>query len=102
MSAARKYRKKPVEVEAAQWDGTEAGAREVMAWIALSGRGVRAVYFPTGEWSDEHPDAAYIVVRTLEGNMLASSGDYVIRGAEGEHYPCKPAIFAATYDEVAP
>ena len=39
------------------------------------------------------------VIETLEGDMRADVGDYVIRGVKGEIYPCKPDIFAATYDE---
>ena len=41
-----------------------------------------------------------LFIKTLEGNMLASVGDYVIKGVSGEFYPCKPDIFAATYDLV--
>jgi hypothetical protein len=37
---------------------------------------------------------------TLEGNMRISGGDYIIRGVQGEFYPCKPDIFAATYEAV--
>ena len=39
-----------------------------------------------------------ILISTLEGEMLANSGDWVIRGVQGEFYPCKPEIFAATYE----
>lgn len=97
MIRPRKYRKKPVEVEAIQWDGTDSGAYDVMAWIDPA---VKCHHFPPGTWSSEHPDAAYITIATLEGDILASPGDYVIRGVQGEYYPCKPDIFAATYDEV--
>jgi hypothetical protein len=43
-----------------------------------------------------------VVIGTLEGDMTVSPGDWVIRGVKGEFYPCKPDIFAATYDEVQP
>ena len=41
-----------------------------------------------------------IVIHTLEGDMTASPGDYIITGLRGEQYPCKPDVFAATYSEV--
>jgi hypothetical protein len=40
----------------------------------------------------------WLIIRTLEGDMRAEIGDYVIRGVKGEFYPCKPDIFAATYE----
>lgn len=40
-------------------------------------------------------------IETLEGTMQARPGDYIIRGVQGEFYPCKPDIFAATYEEVS-
>lgn len=43
---------------------------------------------------------AVILIRTLEGEMQARFGDYVIKGVKGEFYPCKPDIFHLTYDEV--
>lgn len=42
---------------------------------------------------------AVIEIETLEGTMTASAGDWIIRGVQGEHYPCKPDIFDATYEE---
>lgn len=44
--------------------------------------------------------AIRFVIRTLEGNHLASLGDYIIKGVAGEFYPCKPDIFEATYEPV--
>lgn len=85
-----KYRKKPVVIEAVQFDGTN--RREVLSFIypgmsddAL--RGAEVMALP-------------VVIGTLEGDMTVSPGDYVIRGVQGEFYPCKPDIFAATYEEV--
>jgi hypothetical protein len=57
------------------------------------------------EWAKPH---AYVTLRgeliisTLEGEHRAEPGDWVMRGVEGEYYPCKPSIFAATYDELGP
>lgn len=45
-------------------------------------------------------DKATCLIRTLEGNMIATEGDYIIKGIKGEFYPCKPDIFKDTYDEI--
>lgn len=79
-----KFRKKPVVVEARLFDpGVDYDeATSVVGWC-----GGRAV--------DEG-----CAIDTLEGVMLASPGDWIIRGVQGEFYPCKPDIFAATYEPV--
>ena len=41
-----------------------------------------------------------MLIKTLEGNVLANVGDYIIKGVNGEYYPCKPDVFAKTYEEV--
>jgi hypothetical protein len=84
-----KYRKKPVEIEAQQL--TRGNVADVAAWCK-------------GDWSsgsDAPPVPASIDIETLEGRMRANEGDYVIRGVQGEFYPCKPDIFEATYDAVS-
>ena len=83
-----KYRKKPVTVEAVQWDGTPEDATPIINWI-----------LDTGERA-AHWDEGRIYINTLEGTMAAEPGDYVIRGVAGEFYPCKPDIFEATYEPV--
>jgi hypothetical protein len=83
------YRKKPVVIEAFPWDGTAEGARPIINWV-LDGDGV-ARY---------HATPAAIAIDTLEGVITASPGDWIIRGVQGEHYPCKPDIFDATYEAV--
>lgn len=97
MSASR-YRKKPVEIEAMQWDGTAEGATPIINWMLENGGTAR--YWHAGEWDDGAPEAAYLSIDTLEGRMLAGKGDWVIRGVQDEFYPCKPDIFAATYEAV--
>lgn len=98
-----KYRKKPVEVEAMQWDGTALGGLEVVQWMALNDS--MATYMaaqPEGE-SDGFtiPGCpAQIYLETLEGTMAATEGDYIIRGVAGEFYPCNPDIFHKTYELV--
>lgn len=86
-----KYRKKPVEIEAMQWvHDRPQSAAPVLAWIREHGG--QATFVPITEPA--------VVISTLEGDMRASSGDWIIRGVQGEFYPCKPDIFADTYEEV--
>lgn len=82
------YRKRPVEVEARL---VEPPYKAVAEWC-----GGFLVKESTGN------KIAYIGVKTLEGVMRANFGDWIIKGVKGEFYPCKPDIFAATYEEVAP
>jgi hypothetical protein len=84
MSSARKFRKRPVEIEAMQFTGDNAD--EVCAWIGEAGHTISLF----GSFR----------IHTLEGDMHVSVGDWVIRGVQGEHYPCKPDIFEATYEAV--
>lgn len=86
-----KYRKKPVEIEAIQFTA-DADVNEVedglFAWLDAELQDY---------WYD---DENQIVIPTLEGEMRASVGDWIIRGVQGEFYPCKPDIFEQTYDAV--
>lgn len=79
-----KYRKKPVVIEAVQWTG--ANVEEIEAFANSN----------DVMWYGE----PFIEISTLEGIMRASEGDYIIKGVQGEFYPCKPDIFAETYDLV--
>jgi hypothetical protein len=88
---ARKYRKRPVLIEAMKWDGTATGATPIIDWI-LSGDG-------TARYDGDGP-ASVLAIDTLEGTMAGWSGDYIIKGVQGEFYPCKPDIFEATYEAV--
>ena len=87
----RRFRKKPVEITAVRlhWSNVAQAA----AWCG--GRLVESV-----KPSDPSDVAHRVDIPTLEGTMRASMGDWIIRGVKGEFYPCKPDIFAATYDEV--
>jgi hypothetical protein len=95
MSSPSTYRKKPVEIQAMRLTDAPGVADDVAA--LCGGRAIR-------EESPRDYTDVYIAVDipTLEGVMRASAGDYVIRGVQGEFYPCKPDIFRATYDEVSP
>lgn len=77
-----KYRKKPVIIEAIQFNGLN--INEILQfsgqhWKVIDGK---------------------IRIPTLEGNMFAQECDYIIKGIKGEFYPCKPDIFEATYEMV--
>lgn len=77
-----KYRKKPVVVEAVRWNGNN--HKEVIDFAENK------------IWFDE---LGNIWIVTLEGDMVAKKGDYIIKGVQGEFYPCKPDIFAETYEK---
>ncbi|MFD9069163.1 hypothetical protein [Streptomyces lasiicapitis] len=87
-----RYRKKPVEVDAVQFTG--GNSVQVAQFITDGGGSFRAETHPT----DGKHDIFYI--RTLEGEMQAVDGYWIIRGVEGEFYPCRDDIFCATYEAV--
>lgn len=102
MSAAQ-FRKKPVVIEAIQFDGTLAKATEIIDWVFAGGGTARAHFaYQMGASADGAPIfvCGGIHIDTLEGVMSASHGDWVIRGTEGEFYPCKPEPFCATFEPV--
>jgi hypothetical protein len=82
-----KYRKKPVVIEAIQYNGTTDSRSEICAFM-----GLERITFS---------DTQGVFIPTLEGVMTASIGDWIIKGVKGEFYPCKPDIFAATYEPVS-
>ena len=86
-SVMAKYRKKPVIVEAVQYDGTEESLLKIMQLQSRKPSWIRV-------------DAGDLLIPTLEGVMRAKVGDYVIKGVKGELYPCKPDIFEQTYEPV--
>jgi hypothetical protein len=86
-----KYRKRPVLVEAMRFTNESKDA--CFSWVRASG--TRYAYAAHG--ADDAPE---LVIPTLEGDMRAKVGDWIIRGVQGEHYPCKPDIFEATYEVV--
>lgn len=104
-----RYRKRPVEIEAVQL--TWATWSEVCDFIGPFPKGLHGVYvdehgntheegsFP-GDNSDGTQCRIGLVIPTLEGTMLAVQDDWIIRGVKGELYPCKPDIFAETYEQV--
>ncbi|QGH72779.1 MAG: PGDYG protein [Podoviridae sp. ctLUJ1] len=82
-----KFQKKPVVVEAMQFHGQgDENATELLSWMGNA-----------GEWDNE---TSQLEIHTLEGIMTASEGDWIIKGVNGEFYPCKPDIFEKTYGAV--
>lgn len=89
-SKANKYRKKPVVIEAIQYTGKN--EFDIGDFV-----GDQLVVYMN---SDSIGNACYsIAIKTLEGEMLVSPGDYVIKGISNEFYPCKPDIFEKTYEK---
>jgi hypothetical protein len=91
-----KYVKKPVIIEALKYDGTN--FVEIQNFCMPSEYQNATSCAEMRRVSDEH-FALYI--STLEGEHIASIGDYIIKGIKGEFYPCKPDIFTASYDAVS-
>lgn len=76
------FRKKPVIIEAIQWNGKNLNVIDGFIGEVIDNNGMT------------------LIIHTLEGDMEAKVGDYIIKGVNGEFYPCKPDIFAKTYEEV--
>lgn len=91
-----KFKKKPVVIDAIQWTGDN--LREVICFTD-GPPDVRSNH-ASMKWEDycDLVKSEGLKIFTLEGKMSASVGDWIIRGVEGEHYPCKPDIFAKTYE----
>jgi hypothetical protein len=94
--ADHQYRKKPVVIEAFQYNGKMPG-HTVPEWFyqAISEGKVRL-------YGHLHDGRCSVDIKTLEGTMTADPGDWIIQGLKGELYPCKPEIFKMTYEKVQP
>jgi len=86
----RKFRKKPVVIEAWQFTVIDANNPTAIEWWC--GGKVRGMTL--------YPQDRVIQIQTLEGEIEGSVGDWIIKGVKGEFYPCKPDIFKMTYEEV--
>ncbi|KKN57578.1 hypothetical protein LCGC14_0561240, partial [marine sediment metagenome] len=84
-----KFRKKPVMIEAVQFDGSHECAEKIVAWVNRS-----TGYTPT---AGTNPPILFYYgemrIRTLGGEITGNKGDWIIKGVKGEFYPCKPDIF---------
>ena len=86
-----RYRKKPVIIEAVQWTGDN-----LLEVITFTGQHESAARWSWPEY-DKVVALEGLKIFTLEGPLMASVGDWIIKGVKGEFYPCKPDIFEATY-----
>ena len=86
----KQYRKKPIVIEAIQFDGWN--WKECMQFMSDKDLA----------FTDDLTRKENLKIDTLEGTMIANVGDYILRGVKGEFYPCKPDVFAATYEPVEP
>lgn len=86
MSTPKKFRKKPVVIEAMIFTGDN--ANEIAQWIG--GEDAEFNWGFCNFWE----------IETLEGTMMAYPGDYIIKGVVGEHYPCRADIFEQTYEDM--
>lgn len=93
-----RFRKKPVEIEAIQWDGTAPGATVIIDWIL--GHGGTARYDCNDrEGCVDGPDGGHhIAVDTPDATGRIFKNDWAIKGVHGEFYPCKAHIFADTFE----
>jgi hypothetical protein len=86
MNNVQKFQKKPVVIEAMQYSGMRELQDAVKVFNWLDEHGIK------------HRHDKGLVIETLEGDMRADPGDWIIKGIKGEFYPCKPDIFEATYE----
>ena len=87
------FRKKPVVIEAMRFNGSQASFDRIWDWMGGDDG-------PNMGYSGTESEPESFGVKTLEGVMTCSCGDWVIKGVKGEFYPCKPDIFDATYEPV--
>lgn len=87
-----KYKKKPVIIEAMQLLNNNSSIEECLKFIYN--------VFITDDDIETVKNDKHIRIQTLEGDMKASFGDYIIKGVNGEFYPCKPDIFEKTYESI--
>jgi hypothetical protein len=92
-----KYRKKPVVIDAVQWTGQN--HREMYDFLERKPDSYIEA-FGKNFYINHDKVKGGLIIKTLEGEHLASIGDYIIRGVNGEFYPCKPDIFEKTYERV--
>lgn len=95
LRAMARFRKKPVAVEAHQFVGGAWAGPNIPAWYTQAFTENRIKHHTDGSW---RAPVTHATISTREGVMTADLGDWIIKGVQGELYPCKPDIFAATYE----
>ncbi len=93
----KKFRKKPIVIEAIQWNGNT-NRKEINAFV---GKELEMKEFSMAAYeAGQGPPSFSLFIETLEGKMEAIPNDWIIKGIEGEFYPCKSDIFEKCYEEV--
>ena len=96
-----KFRKKPVVIEAVQLRWTQWNeVCELLGDVISPENPARSVEIFSDNCGEQGPPYIELTIPTLEGSHVARHGDWIIKGVKGEFYPCKPDIFAATYEAV--
>lgn len=85
------YRKRPVTIKAIYFDGTYKNAMKIEIWAYDK---IQPIY------ELETNTCISLKIKTLEGTIFAKPGDYIIKGVEGEFYPCKESVFKQTYEVI--
>lgn len=103
VAGVKRYRKRPVEIEAAQWDGSASSASAIIMWVV--GNGGWAHYtcaaLDEGSMCTGREEDHVLTIETLEGTMAAKPGGYVIKGLAGEFYPHDPdPLWSKAYEPV--
>lgn len=94
----KKFRKKPVVIEAIRLLNNDDSIEACIEWVFKIG--METSLIGKSVTIEGVKDIGGFYIPTLEGNMKAEFGDYIIKGVKGEFYPCKPDIFAKTYEAV--
>lgn len=84
----KNYKKRPIIIQAVKWEGNNFDEVQELD------------YNPSNRVRQSNVEEGKLLIVTLEGIMTATLGDWVVRGVEGELYPCKPSVFDSTYEDV--
>jgi hypothetical protein len=84
-----KFKSKVVEIEAIQFNSAQSPDEMMDAWGEKFQKALSC-----------HQESDALIIKTLEGDMRAQLGDWIIKGTEGEFYPCKPSVFARKYEAI--
>ena len=95
----QQFRKKPVVIEAIQWKNSSGNFSEILEWSGGKVTTASPLIWEQTLGAGNVPQFC-LEVKTLEGAMLANLNDWIIKGVNGEFYPCKPEIFEKTYEQV--
>jgi hypothetical protein len=88
-----KYKYKPLEIEAIQWNGSNFDDIKNFA-------NNKVRYDSHFDHNKYYEDKNTLIIKTLEGDTWAFKGDFIIKGVKGEYYPCKPEIFEKTFEKI--